>query len=319
MPPSEPESLSQTTLSHLRWIMQKDLLGQDVFLIGPPGSFRRNLAMMYLEVVGRECEYISLSRDVTDNDLKQRREITRGSAVYVDQFCRDIDANQVRESDKEKVKEIEKERVRESEKERVRCAVRAAIEGRVLILEGIEKAERNVLPVLNNLLENREMQLDDGRFLMAADRYDRLLKENTPDQLESLKLVRVDPNFRVIALGLPVPRYRGNPLDPPLRSRFQARDVHSWENLELLKRNMSANIPLDVLTRMLSVGLALTTTDSRNSGLPDFPVDNLACIPHILRQAPDFDQLKMFKMMYPYTCMLNKEGQNIKQIRTERI
>jgi von Willebrand factor A domain-containing protein 8 len=28
--------------------------------------------------------------------------------------------------------------------------------GRVLVLEGIEKVERNVLPVLNNLLENRE-------------------------------------------------------------------------------------------------------------------------------------------------------------------
>jgi hypothetical protein len=27
--------------------------------------------------------------------------------------------------------------------------------GRVLILEGIEKAENNVLPILNNLLENR--------------------------------------------------------------------------------------------------------------------------------------------------------------------
>lgn len=36
-------------------------------------------------------------------------------------------------------------------------AVRAASQGRILILEGIEKAERNVLPVLNNLLENREM------------------------------------------------------------------------------------------------------------------------------------------------------------------
>jgi von Willebrand factor A domain-containing protein 8 len=46
----------------------------------------------------------------------------------------------------------------------------------VLILEGIEKAERNVLPVLNNLLENREMQLDDGRFLMSATRYDKLLQ-----------------------------------------------------------------------------------------------------------------------------------------------
>lgn len=56
------------------------------------------------------------------------------------------------------------------------CAVRAATQGRVLILDGLEKAERNVLPVLNNLLENREMQLEDGRFLMSANRYDKLLE-----------------------------------------------------------------------------------------------------------------------------------------------
>ena len=68
-------------------------------------------------------------------DLKQRREIRASSTAFEDQ-----------------------------------CAVRAAVEGRALILEGIEKAERNVLPVLNNLLENREMQLEDGRFLMAPDR-----------------------------------------------------------------------------------------------------------------------------------------------------
>ena len=54
--------------------------------------------------------------------------------------------------------------------------MRAALEGRVLILEGIEKAERNVLPVLNNLLENREMNLEDGRLLIPAERYDKLLK-----------------------------------------------------------------------------------------------------------------------------------------------
>lgn len=45
-----------------------------------------------------------------------------------------------------------------------------------MIIDGVEKAERNVLPVLNNLLENREMQLDDGRFLMSANKYDKLLK-----------------------------------------------------------------------------------------------------------------------------------------------
>lgn len=50
------------------------------------------------------------------------------------------------------------------------------MEGRILILEGIEKAERNVLPILNNLLENREMHLEDGRFLMAAKNYDKLVK-----------------------------------------------------------------------------------------------------------------------------------------------
>ena len=72
------------------------------------------------ELTKREVEYIALSRDTTESDLKQRREITAGSAYYVDQ-----------------------------------CAVRAATQGRVLILEGIEKAECNVLPVLNNLLENR--------------------------------------------------------------------------------------------------------------------------------------------------------------------
>jgi len=50
-------------------------------------------------------------------------------------------------------------------------------------------------------------------------------QEHTKEELDAWKLVRVHEDFRVIALGLPVPRYQGNPLDPPLRSRFQARHV----------------------------------------------------------------------------------------------
>lgn len=102
----------------------------------------------------------------------------------------------------------------------------AAIHGRVLVLEGLEKVERNVLPVLNNLLENREMQLEDGSFLVAPDRFDRLLETHDRAHLtETLRLIRVHDGFRVIALGVPVPPFPGNPLDPPLRSRFQARHV----------------------------------------------------------------------------------------------
>lgn len=56
------------------------------------------------------------------------------------------------------------------------CAVRAATEGRILVIEGVEKAERNVLPILNNLLENREMHLENGKLLIPAERFDKLLK-----------------------------------------------------------------------------------------------------------------------------------------------
>jgi len=36
-------------------------------------------------MTNKEVEYVSLSRDTTESDLKQRREISSGSAVHVDQ------------------------------------------------------------------------------------------------------------------------------------------------------------------------------------------------------------------------------------------
>lgn len=53
---------------------------------------------------------------------------------------------------------------------------------------GLEKAERNVLPTLNNLLENREMSLDDGRFLTHHARYDKLLEKFTREELDARKV-----------------------------------------------------------------------------------------------------------------------------------
>jgi len=44
-------------------------------------------------------------------------------------------------------------------------------------------------------------------------------------ELASRRRLRVSPDFMVVALVLPVPRFPGQPLDPPLRSRFQARVV----------------------------------------------------------------------------------------------
>lgn len=57
---------------HLRWMMQKELLKQDIFLIGPPGPYRRWLSFMFCEFIGRPASYISLTRDTSESDLKQR-------------------------------------------------------------------------------------------------------------------------------------------------------------------------------------------------------------------------------------------------------
>ena len=48
--------------------------------------FHYRLHILYTqELTQKEVEYISLSRDTTEADLKQRREIINGTAHYVDQ------------------------------------------------------------------------------------------------------------------------------------------------------------------------------------------------------------------------------------------
>jgi len=270
-----PAEIPRETMKDLKWMMQKDLLGQDIFLLGRPGPLRRQLAQQYLELTDREMEYVSLSRDTTESDIKQRREISSGTANYIDQ-----------------------------------AAVMAAVHGRILVLEGIEKAERNVLPVLNNLLENREMHLEDGRLLIPAARYDRLLEENGAEVLDRWRLVRVSEDFRVIALGLPVPRYTGSPLDPPLRSRFQARDVRHLpfpQQLEVITE-AAPNVDRDLLARLLSFCHTLLTEESAGLGLPDFPMENLHKGVAVLNSVPELEAANVVNGLYPYKLFLPSEG-----------
>ena len=41
--------------------------------------------LFHQELTKREVEYVALSRDTTETDLKQRREIRSGTAFYIDQ------------------------------------------------------------------------------------------------------------------------------------------------------------------------------------------------------------------------------------------
>ena len=43
------------------------------------------MALYYAELTNREVEYLVITRDTTESDIKQRREIENGRTVYVDQ------------------------------------------------------------------------------------------------------------------------------------------------------------------------------------------------------------------------------------------
>lgn len=278
---------SPEVLAHLRWMMQKDKLGQDIFLIGPPGPSRRWLAFRYCEVTRREAEYVALSADTTEGDLKQRREIINGSVQHLDQ-----------------------------------PPVIAATQGRILILEGLEKCERNVLPVLNNLLENREMSLEDGRMLISADRYDKLKKTHSKEDFRRLGLVKVHPNFRVIALGLPVPKYPGSALDPPLRSRFQAREISGYSiGVQYAAlRSFVPDMTTNLLRRLLSAVEALRALENSDGvmGIPHMGESGVISIATLLSHFPNIDLGKCLPRVYPYRLLMEKEDQETIEVALQR-
>lgn len=177
----------------------------------------------------------------------------------------------------------------------------------MLIIDGVEKAERNILPILNNLLENREMHLEDGRFLVSAERFDKLLMEHSQEELDKMGLLRVSNDFRVIALGLPVPKYRGSPLDPPLRSRFQARDIASLSYAEIFNqvRETSPNAPEESLKKIISFGFAISSSDS-SASLPDFPLDNLVEVGKIISNNPSIAEYNAINLLYPSEIILTQ-------------
>ena len=56
-----------------------------MFLIGSPGPERRRIAFRFAEILKREVEYLAITRDTSESDLKQRRELREGGVVFVDQ------------------------------------------------------------------------------------------------------------------------------------------------------------------------------------------------------------------------------------------
>ncbi|KAK0566796.1 hypothetical protein OC844_000545 [Tilletia horrida] len=196
---------------HLAWLGKKWVLGQDTFLLSSPGPYPRRLALTFAALLQLPYEIVTLHRDIGESELLQSRNLQAGgSLVYLDG-----------------------------------PVTRAMKNGSLLILEGIERAERNVLPCLNNILENREVNLADGSQLVPASRI-------TADS-SSHNLIPVHKNFRIIATSIPVPPYKGATIDPPFRSRFQGRWVDGNVSIGYaLQSDTGVDPPVEQLSTQLA-------------------------------------------------------------------
>ena len=197
------------------------------------------------------------------------------------------------------------------------AAVRAVKHGRILIIEGIERAERGIMPVLNNLLENREMNLDDGTHIVHPARHALLPGSDTRKTF-----IPAHASFRVIALGVPVPPYKGYPLDPPFRSRFQARFLDSLGSLISLAKSSLSEKDAPLFTKMRDIIFAVQYASelgnpleniSRNT-LPPFPQNSLQKLSQLLTHflPPETlvpEQLaRLVLMLHPLLVQLPFEG-----------
>lgn len=67
--------------------------------------------------------------------------------------------------------------------------------------------------------------LDDGTHIIHHHRFAQLEANGTLKDDTGKSFIPAHKNFRVVAIAAPVPPYPGYPLDPPFRSRFQARFI----------------------------------------------------------------------------------------------
>jgi von Willebrand factor A domain-containing protein 8 len=136
-----------------------------------------------------------------------------------------------------------------------------------------------------------------------------------------LNLIRVHEDFRVIAIGLPTPKYKGNPLDPPLRSRFQAHLVTMPSYDDYTKMLIQNNSNVDPKTIKNITDFAYSFYASNESSLstlnlPDFPVENVEKVVRIMNNTSNnslsLNAVKLVNKIYPYQVILKEDENNLK-------
>lgn len=137
--------------------------------------------------------------------------------------------------------------------------------------------------------------LDDGTHIVHPHRYALLDHEEAGGSA----FIPAHKNFRVIAIAAPVPPYPGYPLDPPFRSRFQARFVDPVGSLLALPHEDTPAPAGELYQKLRDIILSTQiASESRNtldavakSSLPAFPQTSLSKARALLSAFPPQDSL----------------------------
>ena len=133
--------------------------------------------------------------------------------------------------------------------------------------------------------------LDDGTHIVHSHRYGLLDKSADKGKL----FIPAHKNFRVVAIAAPVPPYPGYPLDPPFRSRFQARFIDPVGSLIALETPDTSGRERPLLYTKLKEIILSTQFASETAGplsaiskstLPQFPQTALAKLSELCAMFP---------------------------------
>jgi MoxR-like ATPase len=118
---------------------------------------------------------------------------------------------------------------------------------------------------------------------------------------------------------LPVPKYKGNLLDPPLRSRFQAHLVSypSYDDYNKYLNSLYKNVEPNLVKNLCDFGYSFYTNEMISLNLPDFPIENIDKIVKIIDKCckDEKNHLKLNKLInkiYPHEFILKDETTNRK-------
>jgi len=252
--------------------------GDHLLLIGNQGVGKNKIVDRLLQLMELEREYVQLHRDTTVQSLTLKPSLEKGVIVWEDSPL-----------------------------------VKSVREGRILVIDEADKAPLEVVSVLKNLLEDRQMVLSDGRRI--TDRSRMTLLQDPNNDSESSKLwqsmtqrkvsavsnvsmeddvyvayIPIHPNFRAIFLAnRPGYPFLGNDFYSVMGDVLSTCivDAPDASSERAMVASYAPNLKLEVIERLVSAFADLRALVDRDQLAYPYSTRELVAVAKHLNEFPN--------------------------------